>query len=420
MMRSCILGAAALAALASSGPAAADTVCEWMGFAGQIETASAPPPGAPRTPDHDRASTQVALAMFEALNAIDRRYESYLGLPLGDARASQDAAAISAAYGVLVAHYPGQKTALDENRTLALAGVRDSRAREAGRAIGEAAAAAALAAGGIDPAIAQVDYRPRTRAGEWVPTQLPVFEPFSIAFRPWILKRVDEIRPPAPPAMTSARWARDYDEVKRLGGRTSSERTEAQTLMARYRITPDMMPALRLAADAPGRRLVDNARLFALVEMASDDAGMATAEAKLHYNFWRPVTAIRNGEDDGNPATAPDPKWVPLINTPNHPEYPCGHCNYAGVVAEIMSAEVGPRPASGVRVSSYSLPNAAVQVIPSWDDWASEVSFSRTLGGVHYRFSNEAGEAIGRNVARKALASLMRPLPKARRRPAAG
>jgi hypothetical protein len=177
-----------------------------------------------------------------------------------------------------------------------------------------------------------------------------------------------------------------------------------------------MTPTLRMTADAPGRTLVSNARLFALNAMVADDAGMANVEAKLHYNFWRPITAIRNGEDDGNPATKAEADWRPLVDTPNHPEYPCAHCTYASGLAEVMKAEVGPRPAAGVRVSSRSIPSSAVQVLPSWDDWVREVSYSRTLGGVHYRFSNEAGEEIGRKVARMALDKVMRPLPAAQKR----
>ena len=141
---------------------------------------------------------------------------------------------------------------------------------------------------------------------------------------------------------------------------------------------------------------------------------MAMADAKLHYNFWRPVTAIRNGDKDGNDTIQPDPAWEPLIATPNHPEYPCGHCVIGGSIAEFMTAEVGARPAAGVRVASRSIANSAVQALPSWDDWAREVSFSRILGGVHYRFSNDVGEKMGRDVARMALAKVMRPLPKAK------
>ena len=145
--------------------------------------------------------------------------------------------------------------------------------------------------------------------------------------------------------------------------------------------------------------MVDNARLLALLWIGEYDEGLAMGEAKLHYNFWRPITSIRNAEDDGNPATAPDPSWAPMINTPNHPEYPCGHCGYAAVTADILAADVGNRPVGGVSVASESIEDAVMMRIPTFDDWVSEVSFSRTLGGVHYRFSNEAGEEIGHRAA---------------------
>lgn len=399
-----------------AAPASADTVCEWVDFAQTIQAAAAPPPTAPRTPDHDRALTQSYLAMFEALNAIDRRYESYLGMAPADPKASQDAAAATAAYEVLVAHFPSQKSALDDSYAITLATVADPRARDAGVAIGRAAAALALKAGGIDSSVAQVPYLPRAQAGVWVPTQLPVFDPYSIAFKPWILARADSVRPGPPPSLDSDTWVRSYNEVKRLGGKASKDRTPHETLMARYRITPNMMPSFRLAADGPGRTAVQNARMFAMIEMIEDDAMMAIAEAKLHYDFWRPITAIRNGELDNNGATVPDAGWEPLITTPNHPEYPCGHCIFAAATAEYMKAEVGNSPAWGVRVSSRSIPNAAVQALPSWDEWARQVSYSRILGGVHYRFSNEAAEKMGREIAQQALAKVMRPLPSGKKR----
>ncbi len=405
--------AMACAVLALSNPARADVICDWMDYGEAVINASEATFGpGDRTPEHSQALTQVALAMFEAVDAIDHRYDSYLKLERGDPHASQIAAATTAAYRVLVSHFPAKKTELDESYAIAIDSVADATARDSGRLIGEAAAKLALAAGGIDPAIVQTPYRPRTQPGVWTATTLPVILPFNTAFRPWVIASVEAMRPPPPPALTSERWARDYNEVKALGGKTSVTRTPHQTLMARYRITPNMMPSLRLVADAAGRSMVQNARMFALVGMATDDAAMTTSAAKLHYNFWRPIAAIRNGADDGNPATAVDPAWTPLITTPMHPEYPCGHCMYAATIAEIMKAETGAAPPGGVRVASRSIPNAAIQILPTWDDWVREVSLSRILGGVHYRFSNEAGEAIGRSVARMTLASVMRPVPR--------
>jgi hypothetical protein len=403
------LRVAAVAALIFARPAAADTVCDWWEFATRLSNPMQSS-GAPRAADQDRAATRVALAMFEALNATDRRYESYLGFPAGERSASQDAAAATAAYRVLLHAFPGQKTLLDENHAVAMAAIPDERAREAGRRIGEAAAAAAIAAGGIDSTMVH-PYRPRTAPGVWVATGLPQIEPYMAAFRPWAIPSAEALRPPPPPPLGSEVWARDYEEVRRLGGRTSTERTPHQTLMARYRILPDVTPALRAAAEAPGRAPVQNARMFALYQMAYDDAVLAMVAAKFHYDFWRPITAIRNGAEDGSDATVADAAWAPLLGTPNFPEYPCGHCTVAAAVAEVMKAEVGPRPAGGVRVTSQSAPNLVVQVLPDWDEWTRQVSDSRIYGGAHFRFSNDAGEEIGRRAARMVLEKVMRPLP---------
>ena len=141
------------------------------------------------------------------------------------------------------------------------------------------------------------------------------------------------------------------------------------------------------------------------------DTIVPMADAKNHYDYWRPITAIRNGADDGNPATLPDASWVPLLSTPNFAEYPCGHCVVSAAIAEVMKSEVGARPATGVRVSSLMVPNAVVQVLPSWDEWAQQVSDSRIYAGVHFRFSNEAGQVMGQRAARIVLDKVMRPLP---------
>jgi len=404
-----LLAFSAATALAAA-PAQADIVCEWMDFGGKIQTAAAPAQPGGFTGEHDRAQSEVALAMFEAVNAIDRRYQSYLGFGERAPGASQEAAAATAAYHVLLAHFPSQQAGLAESYAMAMDSVTDPARRDAGRRVGELAAKAALQAGKANPSAVLTPYLPRAQTGTWVPVPLPIFGPSFMALKPWFIERSDAVRPPPPPEVSSERFARDFDEVKRLGGKSSTARTPHQTLMARYRITPDMMPALRMIADGKGRRAVENARLFALYHMINDDALLAVGDAKLHYNYWRPITAIRNAETDGNPATVPDPSWEPLITTPNHPEYPCGHCILASATAELMKLEYGKSPPWGVRVASRSIPNAAVQILPDWDKWVEEVSFSRTLGGVHYRFSNEVGEDMGRKITRAAVATAMRPL----------
>ena len=197
-------------------------------------------------------------------------------------------------------------------------------------------------------------------------TALPSLEPYWAALKPWVIPSADALRPPAPPALSSERYARDYEEVRRLGGRDSKERTPMQTLIARYRQAFDIAPSVRRATDMPGRAQVENARLLTLYQMANDDATQAMVVAKQHYDYWRPITAIRNGAEDGNPATVPDPAWVPLIATPNFQEYPCGHCTLAGSIAEVMEYASGWKPGQGVRVGSLINPTSVVQVLPTW------------------------------------------------------
>ena len=409
MRRIAILGVT-MAALVSSQPAAADSVTDWWEVAGRYYLAGQMSP-APRTPDAERALSRTALAMFEAVNSIDRRFATYLGLPAANPGASQDAAAATAALKVLLNHYPAHKSNLEESYAMAMAAVPEGAAKEAGIRIGEQAATAAAAARGIDPAIAQPPYRPRTSPGEWIGANPPSLDAYWAALNPWVLRNPRDLLSAPPPALTSERYARDYEEVRRLGGRDSKERTPEQTLIARYRQGYDLSPMVRFAADQPGRSQVDNARLLALYQLAMDDAVQAMIVAKQHYNYWRPLTAIRNGDRDGNPATQHDVGWMPLLGTPNFQEYPCGHCTAVAVQAEVLKLASGLPASTPVRIGASANPNLVLQTVASWDEAVRQVSDGRMYGGVHYRFSNEAGEEIGRRAARLAVAKILRPLP---------
>jgi hypothetical protein len=405
---------AAAAAFASSQAAQADAVTDWWEVANRYYLAGQAAPG-PRSPDAERASTRTALAVFEAVNAIDRRYQSHLNFPAADPSASQDAAAATAAFKVLLRHYPANKSALDESYAMVMAAIPDGSAKETGKQIGEKAAEAAVSANGVDPAVAQPPYRPRTRPGEWIGTSIPSLEIHWYALTPWVVSS-DKLMPPLPPPLGSAEYARDYEEVRRLGARDSKERTLEQTLIARYRQGYDLSPMVRYIADRPGRRQVDNARLLALYQMAFDDAVQAMIIAKYRYDFWRPVTAIRNGDRDGNDLTQHDPTWMPLLPNPNFQEYPCGHCVAAAAQAEVLKLEGGLPQGTPVRVAAGGNPNMVVQTAKDWDELVRQVSDSRMLGGVHYRFSNEAGEEIGRKAARLVVETALRPLSRSKRR----
>jgi hypothetical protein len=158
--------------------------------------------------------------------------------------------------------------------------------------------------------------------------------------------------------------------------------------------------------------------MLALFGLMQNDLNIAYMDAKLHYSFRRPITAIRNADKDGDPETAPNPDWLPLMTTPNHGEYPCGHCMNARATAELTTALGGQKPVWGVRVASFSLPTSVKQVTPNWNEWARQVNYSRTLGGVHHRFSNEAGGQLGRGLAKLTLERVLQAVPELEARPA--
>ncbi|WP_156167364.1 vanadium-dependent haloperoxidase [Aurantiacibacter marinus] len=404
MMKKLVAVAAMLGALCTGTAAQADIVTDWAQFGRTIAGGD----DSPSSPEHFFAQTQLALAMFEAANAIEQEYESHLAVPPEEAAASVEAAVMTAAKDVLLAHFRSRTEDIERSYELALATLPQGDETERGIAVGTRAAAAALMAGAVDPERVASPYRPFTAPGTWVPVQLPVFPDWYANLPFWSLEDPESYMPPPPPELSSEVWARDFDEVRRLGGRESTERTSIQSRIARYRITPIIMPTLEAIADMPGRSTTANARMVALLYMATDDTGVITGLAKLRNNFWRPITAIRNADMDGNPETEMDPNWEPYIRTPNHPEYPCAHCSWASAAAEVLKAEVGDAPPGGVQVGSRSLDYAVVQVLPTFDQWVEEVSFSRIVGGVHYRFSNDAAEDIGRTVAAETL-KLMPP-----------
>jgi hypothetical protein len=299
---------------------------------------------------------------------------------------------------VLLHEAPALKDRTEAAYARALATVVAGDALTRGTGIGERAAADVLAKHSEDIGTPE-PYRPLTSPGVYVPTTFPLGYAFA-QHRPWFMKSGAQFRPGPPPALTSALWARDYNEVKVAGSATSQVRTPEQTAIARFWATalPDVhMGIVHSVARAPGREVTRNARLYAAVTAAINDAEIAVLEAKYHYNFWRPITAIRNGDRNGNPATERDPDWTPLIATPMHPEYPCGHCIIASAIATVIRAEVGHEPMPTLMSTS----NTAPGVTREWartEDVVKEVSEARILDGVHYRTSTEVGNHMGEQV----------------------
>jgi hypothetical protein len=229
---------------------------------------------------------------------------------------------------------------------------------------------------------------------------IPVFSQWAKR-KPWLMAGAGQFRPGPPPSLKSEQWARDYNEIREMGARTGSRRSAEQSDIARFweATAPSIFHGVvRSVANLPGRDLMQNARLFAAVTQASDDAVIAVFDAKYHYGFWRPLTAIRNGDIDGNEATERVAAWTPFIDTPMHPEFPCAHCIVASAVGNVLRAEIGAASPPRLSTSSPSA-NGAVRSWGNVDDFIHEVSEARIYGGVHYRNSTDVAMAMGRQVA---------------------
>ena len=369
--------------------ARADPVADWADTTTEIATDG---------PNTIRTMALAQTAVYEAVNAITVRYPRDR-VDLGPtAGASIDAAIAAASRTVLLHEAPLLKDKTEAAYARSLVGIAAGDARTRGISIGERAAADVLAKhsddiGNIEP------YRPLTSPGVYVPTTFPLGYAFA-QHRPWFMKSAAQFRPGPPPALTSTLWARDYNEIKALGSATSKVRTAEQGAIAQFWATalPDVhMGVVHSVAAAPGREVTRNARLYAVVTAAMNDAEIAVLEAKYHYNFWRPITAIRNGDRNNNPATERDPDWTPLIATPLHPEYPCAHCVIAATIAVVIRADVGRGPLPTLMTHSNTAPGVTRQWTRT-EDVVKEVSEARILDGVHYRTSTEVGNRLGAQI----------------------
>jgi hypothetical protein len=357
-----------------------------------------------------RVMAIVHTSMFNAINSIEGHYTPYKFKVSAPAGSSPEAAGVAAAHAVLVKLCPEQRLSLDTAYAASLERIPDGAGKTAGIAVGEEVAAKVLALRASDGADVPNTYRPLTTPGAYVPTALPIGTQWE-RVAPWVMERGSQFRPPPPPALTSAIWTADYNEVKEFGGKKSTRRTAAQTETARFwTITGPQSfdPIVRQLAAAPGRTLSQNARLFALVEMAVADSYVAVFDAKYTYNFWRPITAIRNGDIDGNEATTRDDGWEPLVDTPSHPEYPCAHCINSGTARAVLESEFGTGPIPLTMISP-----AAPGVEHRWasiEEYANEVAVARIYGGIHYRNSTVVGKAMGKQIGELAVQNYLKPV----------
>jgi len=403
---SAAIGLLAVMTLAGAPGAHADVVTDANARAADVASRF------PSTPIAVRMMAIVQVSVFEAVNAVTGRYPPQRAKLNPAPGASLEAAVASATRTALSKLMPAQQAVIDADYQALLGSVPAGPAKTAGIALGEQAATAIVALCADDGAVSPDVYRPHAAAGVYVPTVGPAV-PHWGQRRPWVLPRGDHFRPGPPPALTSETWTRDYNEIKAVGSRSSTQRTPEQTAMAKFweATAPAVYwPVARSVASTPGRDVTDNARLLALAAMAMDDGLIAVFDAKYAYNLWRPVTAIRNGDLDGNRATDRDPGWTPFIETPMHPEYPCAHCIVSGALGAVLEAEIGSGPTPTLS-SASSTAGGAVRTWTTVGDFTKEVAQARIYDGVHYRFSTEVGSAMGKKIGELAAKSV----PKATR-----
>jgi hypothetical protein len=397
-----LLALVLLSALASTSRA--DVIMDWNARADSIATDKRLLP-----PVHGRVLAIMHVAMFEAVNAIERRYVPYRLNLVADRKTSGEVAAAVAGRDVLVDLYPDQKSGLDALLAETLNKVEEGPAKERGIILGRKAAVEILELRSADGGDASESYRPVAQPGVYVPTTLPAASTVS-GFTPWVMSSAAQFRPGGPPALTSDTWTRDLNEIREIGGLNSKTRTAEQTDIGKFWFLTGARtynPIVQQVAQHRKMDLLDCARLYALASMAAEDAFIAVFDAKYTFNFWRPVTAIRNADQDGNSATPRDATWLPLGDTPMHPEYPCAHCITSAAVAAVLRGVVG-EDAGEIAVTSPTAPG----VVRRWtrlDDYRDEVSNARVWAGFHYRFSTEVGKDMGKKIGELTIATQLRP-----------
>lgn len=355
-----------------------------------------------------RGLAMLHIAMFEAVNAIDRRYAPYKLNLAAERTTSKEAAAASAAYDILVALYPDQKADLDATLAASLSGIAETEAKSKGIELGKKAAAGIIALRANDSSDKTENYRPYTMPGVYVPTATPI-ESTSPALTPWVMGTGSQFRPGPPPALSSETWTRDLNEIREIGSRNSSKRTAEQTNIGRFWFQTGPRtynPIVKQIAMARKMDVVDCARLFALSSIAGVDAFIAVFDAKYTYNLWRPVTAIRNADLTSNAATPREESWMPLGVTPMHPEYPCAHCIVAAAISTVLQSVAGDE-VDAISLTSPTAPG----VTRKWtrlQDYSDEVSNARIYAGFHYRFSTEVGKDMGKKIGQLTVATQLR------------
>jgi hypothetical protein len=412
------LAATALAVISITNAQALDPISAWNQISeNAVKAAGHPPPVAAL----DFAI--VHLAIYDAVESIERRYEPYYTLVPG-ATGSSTAAAAKAGHDVLVGLFPAQSATLDADYAnfLAANGIDPL---DPATAVGALAAANILALRADDGRfpLNPPPFLGSTAIGKWRPTPSllpgppptlsPGLTPWVATVTPFTMHTDSQFRVDPPPDLTSQLWAVDYNETKTVGSLTSTTRTAEETEIGYF--WADSGPvlwqnALRYISATYLHDTGDAARMYALAEAAMADAQIACWDSKYFYNFWRPITAIRLGDQDGNPATVVDPDWQPLINTPNFPEYPSGHADISGAVSHMLRLYFGSDELNFQMTTTNALAPQKTRTFARFSQAEREVINARVYVGIHYRNSDTTAAAQGRRVANWVFKHYMRPV----------
>jgi hypothetical protein len=389
-----ILSASVLiAAFVHSDGALADVVTDWNVIA--IDATSVPPNSVVQS----RTLAIVHAAIYDAANAIEPKGSPYaidIKAPTG---ASADAAIAAAAYGALVRLVPMQRPALDAALAASLAKVADGQAKAAGVALGAEIGERMVSLRSNDGSNAIVQFTPKPGPGLYQLTSGPAALAQWGSVKPFVLRGLEALTFKGPPAYTSAEFARDFDEVKSLGARVSTLRTADQTAAAIFWVVPTPVPwhaAARAASAAKGLSVRENARLFALLALATADSQIVVMREKYSRLHWRPITAIRAAMDLNIPGLKGDPSWEPLLVTPSHPDYPSAHAMFSGAAEAVLQGFFG---SDAVNVSvTFPAPLGVTRTYKSFSSITEEVENARVWGGIHFRTADRDGSDMGRKV----------------------
>jgi hypothetical protein len=415
--------------------ARADVVHDWNNVAlAAIQHHAAPPPVAAR------ALAMTHVAIFDAVNSIAPTHQPFRIQIPNSAAASPDAATAQAAFRVLVHLYPADEPRLQTALAPSMSSIPDGPAKSAGIRLGNIAAANIINWRRDDGSARSVPFAPGTQPGQWRPTP-PDYKPALLpnwpAVAPFGIAYASQFRPPFPPELSSAEYARDFEEVRLLGAANSTARDANQTQIAHFwadgpgTVTPPghWNRIAQSAARSRNLSLHENARLFALLNVALADAAIVCWDMKYACNFWRPVTAVHEADTDGNPQTTRDPTWRPLLDTPPFPSCTSGHSTFSGAAAQILFLFFGrddiaftdtaprglsPFPESAeekgtVPLSDNGFGLASTRSYATFSQAAEEAGRSRIYAGIHFQFDNRSGLESGRALAQYIFERHMKP-----------